>query len=68
MKALIILRGSPGCGKSTFIDKWGLKPYTLCGDSIRELFESPVMDDEQGHETLSQKNDDDVWKIGRAHV
>ena len=63
MRTLVVLRGAPGCGKSTFIEKWGLKPYTLCADSIRELFESPVMDDEAGKFCLSQKNDRRVWQL-----
>jgi predicted kinase len=63
MKNLIVLRGAPGCGKSTFIEKWNLKQYTLCGDSIRELFESPVMDNEHGKHTLSQNHDTEVWGL-----
>ena len=63
MRTLVVLRGAPGCGKSTFIEQFGLKPYTLCADSIRELFESPVMDDEHGVFQLSQKNDKEVWKL-----
>ena len=57
MRTLVVLRGAPGSGKSTWIEKWGLKPYTLCADTIRELFESPVMDDERGIMQVSQKND-----------
>lgn len=26
MRALLLMRGSAGCGKSTFIEKHGLKP------------------------------------------
>ena len=35
MRTLILLRGAPGCGKSTFIERNGLKPYTLSADDIR---------------------------------
>ena len=63
MRTLVVLRGAPGCGKSTFIEKWGLKPYTLCADSLRELFESPVMDDSNGRMCLSQWNDTRVWRL-----
>lgn len=63
MRTLVVLRGAPGSGKSTWIEKWGLKPYTLCADTIRELFESPVMDDEQGIMQISQKNDKEVWRL-----
>lgn len=63
MRTLVVLRGAPGSGKSTWVEKWGLKPYTLCADTIRELFESPVMDDERGIMQVSQKNDRDVWRL-----
>ena len=63
MRTLVILRGAPGSGKSSWVRHWGLQPYTLCADSIRELFESPVMDDERGMFQLSQKNDAAVWKL-----
>ena len=29
MRALLLMRGSAGCGKSTFIEKHGLKPYAV---------------------------------------
>ena len=63
MRTMVVLRGAPGSGKSTWVEKWGLKPYTLCADSIRELFESPVMDDERGKFCITQKNDTAVWKL-----
>ena len=37
MRVLLLLRGSAGCGKSTWIEKNGLKPYTLSADDIRFL-------------------------------
>ena len=56
-----MLRGSASCGKSTWIEKQGLKPYTLSADDIRLLCQSPVMltDGTQG---ISQANDSIVWK------
>lgn len=56
-----MLRGSASCGKSTWIEKHGLKPYTLSADDIRLLCQSPVMlvDGTQG---ISQANDSIVWK------
>ena len=63
MKNLIVLRGAPGCGKSTFIEKWELGQYTLCADKLRELFESPVMDNQNGKHMLSQWHDKDVWDL-----
>lgn len=35
MRVLLLFRGAPGCGKSTFIDKNGLRPYALSADEIR---------------------------------
>ena len=63
MRTLVVLRGAPGSGKSTWVEKWGLRPYALCADTIREFFESPVMDDEHGIMQISQKNDKEVWKL-----
>ena len=34
-KTLVLLQGLPGAGKSTFVKKWGLEPYTLCKDEFR---------------------------------
>lgn len=61
MRVLVLLRGSAGCGKSTWIEKNGLKPYTLCADDIRLLCQSPVMQAD-GTEAISQSNDNVVWK------
>lgn len=32
------MRGAPGCGKSTFIEKNGLTQYTLSADTIRAMY------------------------------
>ena len=61
MRSLVILRGSPGAGKSTWIEKMGLKKYTLCADDIRMLVESPILT-ENGYR-ISQKNDNYVWSL-----
>ena len=44
MRILVLLRGTPGCGKSTWLEKKGLLPYTLCADTIRLLYRSPILD------------------------
>ena len=45
-KKLILFRGAPGCGKSTFIKNSGLKPYTLSTDLIRlEISEPKILED-----------------------
>lgn len=61
MRILLLLRGSAGCGKSTWIEKNGLKPYTLSADDIRLLCQSPIMQVD-GTEGISQSNDNVTWK------
>lgn len=61
MRVLLLLRGSAGCGKSTWIEKNNLKPYTLSADDIRLLCQSPVLQIDGTH-GISQKNDAAVWK------
>lgn len=61
MRVLLLLRGSPGCGKSTWIEQNGLKPYTLSADDIRLLCQSPIMRVD-GTEGISQANDNVTWK------
>lgn len=61
MRVLLLLRGSAGCGKSTWIEQNNLKPYTLSADDIRLLCQSPVMQPD-GTVGISQSNDRTVWK------
>lgn len=61
MRILLLLRGAPGCGKSTWIENNNLKPYTLSADDIRLLCQSAVMNVD-GYESISQDNDTVVWK------
>ena len=35
MRYLYVLRGVAGCGKSTWIKKSGLKPWTISSDDVR---------------------------------
>ena len=60
MRILLLLRGSAGCGKSTWIEKNGLKPYTLSPDELRLMHQSPVMMP-NGTMAISQSNDKAVW-------
>ena len=55
------MRGAMGCGKSTFIEQNGLKPYTLCADDIRLLCQAPVLGTD-GNYCISQKNEKVVWQ------
>ena len=61
MRVLLLLRGSAGCGKSTWIEQNGLKQYTLSADDIRLLCQSPVLQPD-GTVGISQSNDKTVWK------
>ena len=61
MRILLLLRGAPGCGKSTWIEQNGLKQYALSADDIRLLCQSPVMQVD-GTVAISQSNDTVVWK------
>lgn len=61
MRVLLLLRGSAGCGKSTWIEQNGLKPYTLSADDIRLLCQSPIMQVD-GSPAISQANGNVVWK------
>ena len=63
MRSLVILRGSPASGKSTWVKKMGLENYTLCADSIRLLVESPIIVQDKKNRVISQKNDNYVWQL-----
>lgn len=63
MRSLVILRGSPGSGKSTWVKEMGLKNYTLSADEIRLLVESPVLVADRDHRVISQNNDKYVWLL-----
>lgn len=62
MRNLVLLRGCPGAGKSTFIEENNLENYTLSPDKIRVMAKSPVLllDGTTG---ISQSSDTVVWKI-----
>lgn len=60
MRVLLLFRGSPGCGKSTYIEEHGLKPYTLSADDIRMLCSSPTLDI-SGKVCINQENEKTVW-------
>lgn len=61
MKRLYMLRGVPGCGKSTLIDKLGLHEFTLSTDEIRLKISGIEIID--GVEVISQKKNFLVFKI-----
>ena len=61
MRTLILLRGCPGVGKSTWIKENNLQEYTLEPDAIRLMFQAPQLNVE-GKQQISQKNDKKVWE------
>lgn len=62
MRTLLLLRGAPGCGKSTWIKSNGLKQYALSADEIRMMCASPELNAD-GKVQISQANDATVWKM-----
>ena len=60
MRILLLFRGSPASGKSTFIEQNGLKQFTLSPDDIRIMYQSPILN-KDGNYTISMKNDTKVW-------
>lgn len=61
MRTLLLLRGAPGCGKSTWIEKNGLKKYAVCADEVRMLYSSPKLK-ANGEYEISQEEDTVVWE------
>lgn len=61
MRTLLLFRGAPGCGKSTYIKNYGLEQYALSADEIRMQCSSPVQAT-NGSLTISQKQDKLVWE------
>lgn len=62
MRVLLLLRGAPGVGKSTFIEQNGLSAYALSADTIRMMV-SPVKMNEEGRDVIDQTQDNEVWSI-----
>ena len=62
MRTLLLMRGAPGSGKSTYIERNNLKKYTLCADEIRLLIQTPIMQT-NGNFAISQNNDNKVWAV-----
>lgn len=56
MRTLLLFRGAPGCGKSTYIKEHGLSDYVLSADQIRMLCGSPIQGTD-GYMMITQKND-----------
>lgn len=60
MRNLIILRGIPASGKSSWIKTIGLEQFTVSSDALRLLY-AGVEYDLEGRQRISQKTDKKVW-------
>ena len=61
MRDLILMRGAPGSGKSTWVREHHLEPYTISSDAVRLLYSQPVYDEMEGIPHIAQRNDQMVW-------
>lgn len=61
VRTLLLFRGAPGCGKSTFIEKNGLKPYTISSDDLRLLYSSYSFDS-AGNLGIDGTSEKQVWE------
>ena len=62
MRSLLLFRGAPGCGKSTYIDTHGLRPFALSADEIRLQCQS-AQQNIYGATEISQNNEKNVWSM-----
>ena len=60
MRKLLLTRGIPGSGKSYCLEQAGLSPYVIAPDSIRLLFNAPIMSS-NGKFGIAQNNNKRVW-------
>ncbi|AAX92304.1 RNA ligase [Staphylococcus phage Twort] len=62
MRQLVLLRGVPGVGKSTYIKENGLEQFTLSPDVLRTQCGSPVYNT-KGQQVTTQENDNYIWTL-----
>lgn len=62
MRKLLLMRGLPGCGKSTFIRQRGLESYTISPDTLRMAHGSPVYQ-ANGGLRVPAEYDRIVWQL-----
>lgn len=64
MRTLLLMRGAPGCGKSTWIKENNLQQYTLSPDDIRVLCASTeLLPDGNYKITQDRFNEEKVWNV-----
>lgn len=62
MRTLLLLRGAPGAGKSTWIEENNLQNYTLEADQFRQLTSNPILGLD-GQLQITQDNDRLAWEL-----
>lgn len=62
MRTLLLFRGAPGCGKSTYIKEHNLEQYVLSADTLRLMCQS-AQETPDGQMEISPQNDDVVWEM-----
>ena len=62
MRVLLLFRGAPGCGKSTYIKEHGLEPYTLSADQMRMLY-GGVTINKDGLPEIDQSLNNKAWGL-----
>jgi len=62
MRTLLLLRGAPGAGKSTWIKENNLQNYTLEADKFRQLTSNPILG-KDGQLQITQDNDRLAWDL-----
>jgi len=61
-KIVVLLRGVPGSGKTTWLRDHNLEDYSISLDKIRLMLSNPVMT-EQGYYEINQEVSDTAWKM-----
>lgn len=62
MRRLLLTRGLPGSGKSTWLKNQGIEQYVISSDAIRLLLNSPVMDSD-GRMSINQGQNRKVFEM-----
>ncbi|RDU65793.1 serine/threonine protein phosphatase [Helicobacter didelphidarum] len=58
MRYLLLTRGMPFCGKTTWIQQYNLQDYTLSSQTFKDLTQSPMLD--ENGKTIRANNNDKI--------